>query len=313
MKMAAVKAKGLWKRGRLKNIKKHWRLLIFVLPALIYVFIFMYLPMYGIIISFEDYKPHLGYLGSPWVGLKHFKRFFTSPNFWPLFKNTVSLSVMQLILTFPLPIILALAINQLRNKKFQKFAQLITYAPHFISVVVLVSVMRLMLDPQTGVINHLLTAMGMEPQFFMGNPQMFRWVYVLSDVWQSTGWNSIIYFAALASVDLSMHEAAIVDGATDIQRIRYIDLPSIMPTVITLLILNTGKIMGIGFEKVYAMQNALNLSTSQIIPTYVYQVGILEGQYSYSSAINLFNSFINLALLLTVNHIAKKTNDTSIL
>ena len=303
-----------WKeKTTFKEIKKHWQLLALVLPALIYVIIFLYIPMYGVTIAFQDFKPYLGYIDSPWVGLKHFQRFFNSPNFIPLLKNTLLLSVMQLILTFPLPILLALAISQLKNKHFQKFAQLITYAPHFISAVVLVSVMRLMLDPQTGVINHIMMSMGMEPVFFMGDPKAFRWVYVLSDIWQSTGWNSIIYFAALSAVDVSMHEAAIMDGATKFQRIKYIDFPSILPTIVTLLILNTGKIMNIGFEKVYAMQNALNLSVSEIIPTYVYQVGILEGQYSYSAAINLFNSVINLILLLTVNYIAKKTNDTSIL
>lgn len=295
------------------NLKKHWRLLIFVIPALVYVIIFQYLPMYGIIIAFEDFKPHLGYLGSPWVGLKHFIRFFESPNFTSLLSNTILLSVLQLLLSFPIPIILALSINQLRNRKYQKAVQLITYAPHFISVVVLVSMMRIMLDPQTGVLNHMLMSLGMDSVFFMGDADLFRWVYVWSDVWQNTGWSSIIYFAALASVDASMHEAAIIDGASNFQRIRYIDFPSILPTVITILILNTGKIMSIGFEKVFAMQNALNLSTAQIIPTYVYQIGIREGQYSYSAAINLFNSVINLVLLLSVNAIAKKTNDTSIL
>ena len=256
--------------------------------------------MYGIIIAFEDFKPHLGYLGSPYVGLKHFARFFGQPDCWQMISNTLILSVEQLIFSFPIPILLALAINQLNSRRYQKTVQVITYAPHFISMVVLVSIMRVLLDPQSGVVNHLLQALGKQPIFFMGDTEWFRRVYVGSEIWQNTGWNSVIYFAALASVDVSMHEAAIIDGASKLQRVRYIDFPSILPTIITVLILNTGKIMSIGFEKVYAMQNALNLSTSQIISTYVYQVGIREGQYSYSAAINLFNSVINLILLLTV-------------
>lgn len=301
------------KRTFRRNFRLHWRLLIFVLPAAVYLFIFHYMPIYGIVIAFEDFKPHLGYLGSPFVGMKHFSRFFTSPNFWQLIRNTVYLSVYQLIVTFPVPIILALSVNQLVNRRYQKSVQIVTYAPHFISTVVLVGMMRVMLDPQSGVINILLGRLGIGPYFFMGDASMFRSVYVFSEVWQNTGWSSIIYFAALASVDPSMHEAAIIDGASKMQRVRYIDLPSILPTVVTILILNTGRIMSIGFEKVFAMQNSLNLSVSEIIATYVYRVGIREGQYSYSAAINLFNSVINLVLLLSVNLITKKTNDVSIL
>lgn len=233
MAEAAVKKRSTSdKRGRhlkryFKEVKKHWQLLALTMPALIYVIIFTYIPMSGVVIAFQDFKPYLGYTSSPWVGLKHFIRFFSSPNFGPVLKNTLLLSGMQLIFTFPLPILLAISINQLRNRHFQKFAQLVTYAPHFISAVVLVSVMRLMLDPQTGVINHILMTIGADPVFFMGDPKWFRWVYVLSEIWQTTGWNSIIYFAALSSVDVSMHEAAIMDGASKFQRTRYIDFPSI--------------------------------------------------------------------------------------
>jgi len=299
-------------RGVFESVRKYWRLLILVLPALIYVIIFNYLPMYGIIIAFEDFKPHLGYLGSPFVGLKHFIRFFNSPNFLVIMRNTILLSVYQLVVTFPIPIIMALLINQLSFQRYKKVVQVITYAPHFISVVVMVSMMRILLDPQTGIVNIGLQALGMDPVFFMGDASTFRSAYVWSDVWQNTGWSSIIYFAALASVDVSMHEAAIIDGASKMQRIRYIDFPSILPTAITILILNTGKIMSIGFEKVFAMQNSLNLSTSEIISTYVYQIGIKEGQYSYSAAINLFNSIINLILLLSVDAIIRKNSESSI-
>lgn len=295
-------------RGIGRNIRRHWRLLVFVVPALTYIVIFHYLPIYGVIIAFEDFKPHLGYMGSPFVGLKHFTRFFGSPDFVKLVRNTIYLSVYQLVATFPIPILLALSINQLTHRRYQKTVQIITYAPHFISIVVLVSIMRVMLDPQSGVVNALLGRLGAGPVFFMGDAGLFRSVYVWSDVWQNTGWSSIIYFAALSSVDISMHEAAIIDGASKTQRIWYIDFPTILPTVITILILNTGKLMSVGFEKVFAMQNALNLSTSEIISTYVYRIGIREGQYSYSAAVNLFNSVINLALLLTVNAITKKTS-----
>ncbi len=295
-----------------RNIKRHWRLLVFALPALVYIIIFHYLPIYGVVIAFEDFKPHLGYMGSPFVGLKHFTRFFNHPDFWKLIRNTVFLSLYQLIASFPIPILLALSINQLTQRRYQKTVQIVTYAPHFISTVVLVSIMRVMLDPQTGVVNALLGKVGAGPVFFMGDAGLFRSVYVWSDVWQNTGWSSIIYFAALAGVDISMHEAAIIDGASKTQRIRYIDFPTILPTIITILILNTGKIMSVGFEKVFAMQNALNLSTSEIISTYVYRIGIREGQYSYSAAISLFNSVINLALLLSVNTITKKTGDIGI-
>ncbi len=302
----------LRRRSLLHNIKRHWRLLIFVVPALVYIIVFQYLPMYGIVIAFQDFKPHLGYFGSPFVGFKHFIRFFNSPDFWKLIGNTVSLSVMQLIYAFPFPIILALALNQLPYRKYQKTVQIVTYAPHFISVIVLVSIMRVMLDPQSGVVNAILGKLGIAPIFFMGDAALFRPVYVWSDIWQNTGWSSIIYFAALSSVDPSMHEAAIIDGANKWQRTRFIDFPCILPTIITILILNTGRVMSVGFEKAFAMQNALNLSTSEIISTYVYRMGIREGQYSYSAAINLFNSVINMALLLSVNAITKKTSDVGI-
>ena len=299
-------------KAPLINSLRHWRLLVLVLPALVYIVVFQYMPMYGIVIAFQDFKPHLGYLGSPWVGLKHFLRFFNAPDSIQLINNTLLLSIFQLVFSFPVPIILALSINLLNNRRYQKTVQLVTYAPHFISMVVMVSIMRVLLDPQTGLVNLFLQKLGQGSMFFMGDAELFRPVYIGSDIWQNTGWNSIIYFAALASVDVSMHEAAIIDGANKLQRVRYIDFPSILPTIITVLILNTGRIMSIGFEKVFAMQNALNLSNSQIITTYVYQVGIREGQYSYSAAINLFNSMVNLLLLLSVNAVMKKVSDNSI-
>ena len=299
-------------KAPLINSLRHWRLLVLVLPALVYIVVFQYMPMYGIVIAFQDFKPHLGYLGSPWVGLKHFLRFFNAPDSMQLINNTLLLSIFQLVFSFPVPIILALSINLLNNRRYQKTVQLVTYAPHFISMVVMVSIMRVLLDPQTGLVNLFLQKLGQGSMFFMGDAELFRPVYIGSDIWQNTGWNSIIYFAALASVDVSMHEAAIIDGANKLQRVRYIDFPSILPTIITVLILNTGRIMSIGFEKVFAMQNALNLSNSQIITTYVYQVGIREGQYSYSAAINLFNSMVNLLLLLSVNAVMKKVSDNSI-
>ncbi len=306
------KSSNLEPKTSLIKSMRHWRLLVLVIPALVYIIIFQYMPMYGIVIAFQDFKPHLGYIGSPWVGIKHFQRFFNAPDSMQLISNTLLLSIFQLVFSFPVPIILALSINLLNNRRYQKTVQLVTYAPHFISMVVMVSIMRVLLDPQTGLVNLFLQKLGQGSMFFMGDAELFRPVYIGSDIWQNTGWNSIIYFAALASVDVSMHEAAIIDGANKLQRVRYIDFPSILPTIITVLILNTGRIMSIGFEKVFAMQNALNLSNSQIITTYVYQVGIREGQYSYSAAINLFNSMVNLLLLLSVNAVMKKVSDNSI-
>lgn len=264
------------------------------------------------IIAFKDYKPYLGYWESPFVGFGNFIRFFNSNKFGQVLPNTIILSFYSLIAGFPFPIILALCLNYLPSARIKKLVQNITYAPYFISTVVLVSMLTIFFSQSSGLVNNIRDLFGLERLLFMGDPKAFRHLYVWSGVWQSIGWNSIIYFASLSNVDESLHEAAIVDGATILQRIRYIDLPSIRPVIVTLFIMNTGKLMSIGFEKAYLMQNSLNMDTSEIISTYVYKIGLLNQQYSYSTAINLFNSVINLILMFSVNTLSKKLSDTSI-
>lgn len=300
------------KKDFAKKVKHCWQLYVLLAPTVVYLLIFCYLPMLGIQIAFRDYTAVGGIWGSAWVGWKHFLRFFSSPQFKVLIINTLKISVYSLIWGFPLPIILALFINECRFRRLKKVVQSLTYAPYFISTVVLVSMMTLFLNEDTGVINLLVEALGSEPQNFMGNAGAFRSIYVISGIWQSCGWSSIIYIAALSGVDIQLHEAARIDGANRLQRTWYVDLPSIMPTVITVLILNCGRILSVGYEKVFLMQNTMNQSVSEVISTYVYKVGLLGAQYSYTTAISLFNSVINIIVLIAVNHIAKRTSEVSL-
>lgn len=294
-----------------KNFLKSWQLYVFLLPALTYFLIFHYIPMYGVQIAFKDFYATEGILGSPWTGFDHFTRFFDSYYFWRLLKNTLIINLYQLLL-FPLPIIFALMLNELRNGPFKKWSQTLTYAPHFISVVVVVGMLVAFLDPITGLVNHVIMALGGESVPFLTDPDWFRHIYVWSGEWQSLGWGTIIYLAALAGVNPELHEAAKVDGATRLQRIMNINIPSILPTIVVLFILNIGKFMSIGFKKVLLMQNSLNSETSDIIQTFVYQTGLLEGQYSFAAAIGLFDSVINIILLVTINQIARKTSENSL-
>lgn len=297
----------LWQR-----VCRHWQLYVLILPALLYIIIFHYLPIYGIIIAFEDFKPYSGYLGSPFVGLKHFIRFFNSNQIGTIIPNTILISLYSLVIGFPFPILLALCLNYVPSLRFKKLVQNVTYAPHFISSVVLVSMLSVFLGQSEGLVNNLRAVLGMDRILFLGEAPMFRSIYVWSGIWQGTGWSSIIYFAALSSVDYSQHEAAIIDGASILQRVRYVDIPTILPTIVTLFIMETGKMMNVGFEKAFLMQNDLNISRSELIATYVYKIGLLNQQYSYSTAINLFNSVVNLILIFTVNAISKKLTETSI-
>lgn len=297
------------------QFRRNWGLLVLLAPAVIYALIFMYRPMVGILIAFKDFKPALGILGSPWTknhGLKYFLQFFSTYNCWNVIWNTVSLSLYTLIAGFPIPIVFALLLNQVRNLRYKKVVQTVTYAPHFVSTVVLVGIVRIVFAPSSGLVNLALDAMGHDKIMFLTDADWFRHLYVWSGVWQNTGWDSIIYIAALANVSPELHEAAIVDGATKMQRVRYIDFPSILPTAVTLLILNTGKVMTVGFEKVYLMQTALNIETSEVLSTYIYKIGLINGQFSLSTAVGLFNSVVNLFMLITVNFIAKRLSDTSL-
>lgn len=287
-------------------LKRYWHLYIFLLPALIYFLIFHYGPMYGVQIAFKKYMPSLGITGSQWVGFTHFKKFFNSYYFKDLIKNTLCISIYELILGFPMPIILALVFNELKNGFFKKFAQTVTYAPHFISTVVIVGMLVSFLSPSTGVINHIIAGLGGNRQAFLEDPKWFKTIYVLSGIWQNTGWNTIIYMSALAGVNPELHEAAAIDGASRFQRLVYINLPALIPTMIILLIMNFGSIMSMGYEKILLMQNPLNIASSNVISTFTYQQGLIDANYSYAAAVGLFNAAINAILLLTVNRITRK-------
>ena len=294
-----------WKR----DLQKNYELYLFLVPAVVSVFIFSYLPMYGIQIAFKDYKPAKGILGSKWVGLKWFERFFSGYQFTEVLSNTVLLSVLLLICSFPIPILFALIVNQYKEGKFRRLLQTVSYAPHFISTVVMVGMVLLFLSPSSGLYGTIVRLCGGDPKNIMGDAGMFRSIYILSDIWQHTGWDSIIYLAALSAINQDLYDAANVDGAGRMKKIWYIELPALKETSIILLILRLGNIMSMGFEKAYLMQNNLNLATSEIIATYVYKVGLTgTPQYSYSAAIGVFNSVINVILIITFNKISKKVS-----
>ena len=294
------------------GLARSWQLYLLLLPTLLLVFLFQYVPMYGVTIAFKNFKPHLGVLGSDWIGLRHFVRFFESPSFWRLIRNTVLLSGYELLLGFPIPILLALMMNVVTGRRFKRTVQMVTYAPHFISTVVIVGMLGVFLSKNFGLANHLLEALGGGRVFFLGQTEWFRSLYVLSEVWQSAGWGTIIYLAALSAIDPEQHEAAVVDGATLWQRVWRIDVPGILPTIVILLILNVGRIMNLGFEKAFLMQNALNLDVSEIISTYVYKVGLIDARFSFAAAVGLFNTVINFVLLVSVNRIAKLLGQTGL-
>ncbi|MGI6184059.1 MAG: ABC transporter permease [Candidatus Fimadaptatus sp.] len=301
-------------RYTLKRISRHWQLYLVLLIPVALLIIFSYGPMYGVQIAFKDYKVRQGIWGSKWVGMKHFNNFWGTHNFNRLITNTLTLSVYSLLAGFPIPILLALMLNDCGNLKFKKTVQMITYAPHFISTVVMCSIILLVLtSAKNGIINNLRQAFGAPDRIdFITKPNYFKHIYVWSGVWQSMGYSSIIYIAALSGIDPSLHEAAMVDGASKLRRIWHIDLPGIMPTITILLILNVGSLMNIGYEKVLLLQNDLNMSASDIIATYVYRVGLQQAQYSFSAAVGLFNSVVNTILLVTVNFITKKLGETSL-
>ena len=305
-----IRAKGnLWRR-----IARNWGLYLLLLPALTLLICFTYKPMYGVLIAFKEYKPVKGILGSAWADpwYKYFKKFFDSFQFKTTIRNTLVITQYSMLVMFPLPIILALGINQLKNRTYRKIFQTVTYMPHFISTVVMVGLLTLLLSPGSGLLGAICGMLGIEAPNFLGQPSAFKHLYVWSDVWQHVGWDSIIYIAALSSVDPSLYEAATVDGATNLQKIKYVDIPMLVPTAVIMLIMRFGSLMSLGFEKVYLMQNDLNLTASEVISTYVYKIGIINVQYSYSAAINLFSTVINFILLILVNQISKKVSDNSL-
>lgn len=295
-----------------KNLQRDISLWLFVIPGMIVTFIFSYIPMYGVQIAFRNYNFKDGFFGSQWVGFDHFIRFFNSPYFEIVIKNTLILSFYSIIAGFPIPIILALMLNSFRHKRYRKVIQGVTYAPNFISVVVMCGMIILFLSPTSGIINQVIRMFGGDTVNFMAKKEYWRHIYVWSGVWQTMGWSSVIYFAALSGVSPELHEAAIVDGATKMQIIKYVDFPSILPTATILLILSCGSILSVGFEKVFLLQNDLNKPVSEIISTYTYQVGLIDRNVSYSSAIGLFNSAVNAVLLIVVNKIGNKLSGTGL-
>jgi len=295
-----------------KSFKRHWQLYLLVIPPVLYFVLFKYIPIANAVLAFKDYNVMLGIWGSPWAGLKHFKLFFENPVFWTLIQNTLLISLYHLLIAFPIPIVLALCLNEVRVGFFKKTVQLVTYAPYFISTVVMVSIIILFLSPRLGIVGDLMAAFGMERKDILGDPSLFRSVYVWSDVWQNAGYSAIIYLAALAGVDPSLYEAAKVDGASRWRKMLHIDVPGLLPTATIILILNAGTIMAVGFEKIYLLQNPLNLSVSEIIATYVYKIGLLNANYSFATAVGLFNSVVNLLLLLLVNAVARRVSSNSL-
>jgi len=304
--------KNVTARKMIKRIIGNWQLYLFLLPTLAYFLVFRYYPMYGLQIAFRNYKAVKGIWGSPWVGFQNFERFFAAADFSQLLKNTLAVSVGNLLVSFPVPIILALLLNQLPSKRYKKIVQTVIYAPHFISTVVMVGIIFLFFSPSSGIVNHVIVALGGQAIHFTAEASLFRPLYIGSDIWQSAGWGSILYLAALASINPELHEAAVVDGANKLQRVWHIDIPGILPTVVIMFILNSGKIMAVGFEKAYLMQTSLNISASEIIATYVYKRGLLKSQFSFSTAVGMFESVVNLVLILSVNYISRKVTDSAL-
>ncbi|MDR1704922.1 MAG: ABC transporter permease subunit [Clostridiales bacterium] len=300
------------KRSLLRIVLRNYQVYLLLLPCIIYFALFCYGPMYGLQIAFKNYNTGLGILGSEWAGLKWFQQFLSSGVFWGIFKNTLVLSVYTIIVGFPLPIILALMLNEVRSLRFKKITQTISYAPHFISTVVIVSMITLFLSPSSGVINKIIEAFGGDAVYFMIKPKLFQHIYAFSGIWQHVGWSSIIYLAALTGIDPTLYEAAQMDGASRMRCIWHINLPSLRPVIVISLILSAGGVLGGDFEKILLMQNASIMETADVISTYVYRLGIGMSQFSLSSAIGVFNSVINFIVLLLVNKICRKVGDTSL-
>ena len=300
------------RKSRLRYIRENYPLYLMRLPAIVFVFIFAYVPMYGIQIAFRDFKVRDGYWGSEWVGLEHIIRFVTSSNFWQLIRNTIGISLYSLAVGFPVPIILSVMLNELRSNRLRRTAQMIFYAPHFLSSVAVCGIVVLFTQRETGIINLLIMMLGGEGVEFLAKPEWFKTIYVISGIWQDMGWGTIIYMAALSGVDPGIVEAATIDGDNQLQKIWYIDIQTIKPTIVILLIMNCGSMLSVGSEKILLLQNTLNMSASDVISTYVYRLGIEGGQFSYTTAVGLFNTVVNLIILLIVNKTADRVSGSSL-
>lgn len=292
---------------RQKHFKRYWQLYAMMVLPVIYFIVFKYIPMFGNILAFRRYRPGMGAYGVSWVGLKYFKMFMQDPAFWRAFRNTLTISLGNLIINFPIPIIFAILLNEVRNVRFKKMVQTVSYMPRFISTVVVIAILGEMLSPSSGLFNMFLqNVFGMEPIYFMNEPQYFRWLYILTDTWQFTGWTAIIYLAAITGISADLFEAAHIDGANRMQQIFYVTIPSIMPTIMVLLILNVGRMLSLGFEKVLLMYTPSNSQVSDIIDTLVYRTGLANQNYSYATAIGLFSGIIGVILVSSSNAISKK-------
>jgi putative aldouronate transport system permease protein len=296
----------------LRAVKKEYGLYLIFLVPLIWYLVFMYTPMYGLQIAFKRYNSSLGIQGSPWVGMQYFKQFFNSYYFGNLLANTLVLNIYQMAVGFPIPILLALIINEIRVRRLRKAVQNITYIPYFMSVVVVVSMLNLFSNPTYGIFNKIGALLGAAPVDYYAKEEYFRTMYVFSNVWQNMGFNSVIYIAALSAIDPQLYEAAEIDGASRLRKIYHISLPCIMPTIVILFIMRVGDLMNVGFEKVLLMQNTVNMGTSDVISTFIYRNGIQKGQFSYSAAVGIFNSLVNLVLLVGANTFTRKLGDDSL-
>lgn len=307
-----VNLKAARRQERLKNLKKNKLIYLMIAPGILYFLIYKYFPMYGLIIAFQDYKPYLGISGSPWVGFAHFERLFQDPDFWMIFKNTIVLFVLQLVIAFPIPIVLALMLNELRNQVYKKSIQTLIYIPHFMSWVVIVSISYVMLTLDGGIINSLLQAMGLGPINFLLSEEWFRPMYIIQIIWRESGWGTIIFLAAIAGVDPQLYEAAKIDGASRLRQIWHITLPSIRGVIIILLILKIGDVLELGFEHVYLLLNSSNRAVAEIFDTYVFTAGLQQGQFSYSTAVGFFKGIVGLILVVGANKLAKKYGEEGV-
>lgn len=304
----------MWIKAWKRSFRKYWQLYLLLIPVIAYFLIFKYTPMVGVQIAFRNYKFSKGIWNSKWIGLEHFERFFSSSQSLDIIMNTFVLSLLSLLFCFPLPIILALIINELRSSHAKKVLETITYAPHFISTIVVVGMLTAMCSPSTGIIHHLLVSAGILKggEYLMASSQYFRLMYIVSDIWKDCGWNAIIFISALAAIDPTLYEAATVDGASRFKQLIHVTFPGILPTVIIMLILESGKVLNVGFEKAYAMQTDLNLSVSEVISTYTYKIGLERFEYDYATAIGLFNSVVSFTLLIIINSLSKRVSQTSL-
>ena len=294
------------------QIKRHWMLYLFLLPCIVWLLVFCYAPMAGIVLAFKNYRFDLGIFGSEWAGLKHFRKFVTSPEFWMTIKNTLVITSLKLVVCFPAPIILALLLNEVKAERFKKTVQTISYLPHFISTVSIVGILFMVLSPNGGIVNIIIQKLGGTPIYFMTESKWFRTIYVASGVWQNLGWDAIIYIAALAGVNQELYEAAVIDGASRLKQIWHVSLPGIRSTIVVMLIMRMGGMMSSNTDKVLLMQNALTYEVSDIMGTYVYRRGIQDADYSYSTAVGLFNSLINVVFVVTANTISKRLGESSL-